>query len=69
MAMFSLLLKNQKIYFPRRLSFTTDSDNNDSATVAHDFDNPIYQAEEEGDEDYDLPEELARLLRQEEKAK
>lgn len=31
----------------------------------HDFDNPIYQAEDE--EDYDLPEELARLLKQEEK--
>ena len=36
--------------------------------VAHDFDNPVYQAEEENDEDCDLPEELARLLRQEEKA-
>lgn len=64
---FSLLLKNQK-YFSRRLSSTTDSDSNDSAKVAHDFDSPIYQAEEEGDEDCDLPEELARLLRQEEKA-
>lgn len=35
--------------------------------VAHDFDNPVYQAEEENDEDCDLPEELARLLRQEER--
>ena len=35
--------------------------------VAHDFDNPVYQAEEENDEDCGLPEELARLLRQEER--
>lgn len=33
----------------------------------HDFDNPIYQAEEEDGEDCELPEELARLLRQEER--
>ena len=59
---FSLLLKNQK-YFPRRLSSTPDTDSNDSAKVTHDFDKPVYQAEEEGDEDCDLPEELARLLR------
>ena len=36
--------------------------------MAHyDFDTPIYQAEEEAYEDCDLPEELARLLKQEEK--
>ena len=36
--------------------------------MAHyDFDTPIYQAEEEAYEDFDLPEELARLLKQEEK--
>ena len=33
----------------------------------YDFENPIYQAEEEAEEDCELPEELARLLRQEEK--
>lgn len=33
----------------------------------HDFDNPVYQAEEEDGEDCDLPEELERLLRQEER--
>ena len=33
----------------------------------YDFDNPIYQAEEESEEDCELPEELARLLRQEER--
>ena len=32
----------------------------------HDFDNPIYQAEEGDEEDCELPEELTRLLRQEE---
>ena len=36
--------------------------------MAHyDFDTPIYQAEEEAYEDCDLPEELAKLLKQEEK--
>ena len=34
----------------------------------YDFDNPIYQDEEKGKEDCELPEELARLLRQEERA-
>lgn len=33
----------------------------------YDFDNPIYQVEEESEEDYEFPEELSRLLRQEEK--
>jgi hypothetical protein len=28
-----------------------------------DFENPIFQAEEEGDEDCELPEELTRLLK------
>ena len=32
-----------------------------------DFENPIFQAEEEGDKDCELPEELARLLKQEER--
>jgi len=33
----------------------------------YDFDNPIYQAEEESEEDCELPKELARLLKQEER--
>ena len=41
--------------------------NNDSAMVHYEFDNPIYHAEEEGEEDCELPEELARLLKQEER--
>lgn len=36
--------------------------------VLHDFDYPINQAEDEGKEDCELPKELARLLKQEEKA-
>ena len=32
-----------------------------------DFENPIFQAEEEGDEDCELPEEITRLLKQEER--
>ncbi|XP_058729317.1 uncharacterized protein LOC131601500 isoform X2 [Vicia villosa] len=48
-------------------STTTDSIGNSSAIAYYDFDNPIYQAEEEAYEDCDLPDELARLLKQEEK--
>ncbi|KAI5389066.1 hypothetical protein KIW84_074644 [Lathyrus oleraceus] len=40
---------------------------NNPVTPSYDFDNPIYHAEEEGEEDCELPGELARLLKQEEK--
>ncbi|XP_050890912.1 uncharacterized protein LOC127096377 [Lathyrus oleraceus] len=46
-------------------SLTTTNDN--SATVSYDFDNPINQADEECEEEAELPEELERLLKQEEK--
>ena len=36
-------------------------------TPSYDFDKPIYLAEEEDEEDCELPGELARLLKQEEK--
>ena len=36
--------------------------------ATYDFENPIYQADEEAEEDCEVPEELARLLRQEEKS-
>ena len=40
-----------------------------SLTIAiYDFENPIYQAEDEGEENCKIPEELARLLIQEDKA-
>ena len=41
---------------------------NDTAMAKYDFDNPIYQAEEGVEEDCELPEELARLLKQEDRA-
>ena len=34
--------------------------------VPYDFDCPINQAEDEGEEDFELPKELARLLKKEE---
>ena len=40
---------------------------NDSAMAYCDFENPIYQAKHEGEEDCEVPGELARLLQQEEK--
>jgi len=44
-----------------------DSIKNSYVMAQYDFDNPIYQAEEESEEDCDLPKELARLLKQEER--
>ena len=41
---------------------------NESAIATYDFENSIYQAEDECDKDCEIPEELARLLIQEEKA-
>ena len=51
-----------------RSSSTLDLVDNDSTIAAYDFENPIYQAEDEGEEDCEIPGELARLLVQEEKA-
>ncbi|KAI5447729.1 hypothetical protein KIW84_015252 [Lathyrus oleraceus] len=44
-----------------------DPIDNGSAMARFDFENPIFQDEEEGDEDCELPEELTRLLKQEER--
>ncbi|KAI5443040.1 hypothetical protein KIW84_011900 [Lathyrus oleraceus] len=44
-----------------------DPIDNGSAMARFDFETPIFQAEEEGDEDCELPEELTRLLKQEER--
>ena len=41
---------------------------NDTAMAKYDFDNPIYQAEEGAEGDCELPEGLARLLKQEDRA-
>ena len=40
---------------------------NDSALAYCDFENPIYQAEDEGEEYCEVPGELSRLLQQEER--
>jgi hypothetical protein len=50
-----------------RCDHSPDLIDNNPVTPSYDFDNPIYHAEEEGEEDCELPEELARLLKQEEK--
>ena len=39
---------------------------NDSAMAYHDFENPIYQAKDKGEEDCEVPGDLDRLLQQEE---
>ena len=36
---------------------------NKSVMAQYDFNNPIYQAEEESEEDCELPKELVRLLK------
>ena len=41
---------------------------NDSATASYDFENTINLAEDEGEDDCEVPGELARLLLQEERA-
>ena len=51
-----------------RSTSTPDLSDNDSAIAIYNFENPIYQAEDEGDEDCEILGELARLLLQEEKA-
>src|ERR1051325_11521821 len=46
---------------------TSNLVDNSYAIAKYDFDNPIYQAEDEGEEDCELPGELVRLLQQEER--
>ena len=45
-----------------------DLTSNDSATASYDFENPINQAKDEGEDDCEVPRELARLLLREERA-
>ena len=47
---------------------TLDPVNNNPAIASYDFKNPINQAEDEGEEDCEVPGELARLLQREERA-
>ena len=51
-----------------RFTSTLDPIDNSSAIASYDFENPIYQEEDEGEKDCEIPGELARLLVQEEKA-
>ena len=50
-----------------RFQSTLDLTSNDSATVSYHFENPINLAEDEGEDDCEMPGELARLLLQEER--
>ena len=45
-----------------------DPVDNSSAIAGYEFENPINQAEDEGEEDCEVPGELAKLLQQEERA-
>lgn len=40
----------------------------DEPTTSYNFEFPIYQVEEESEEDYDIPKEMTRLLKHESKA-
>ena len=51
----------------RSISILDHIDNN-STIANYDFKNPIYQAEDEGEEDCEVSGELARLLEQEERS-
>ena len=45
-----------------------DPIDNSYAIASYDFKNPINQAEDEGEDDHEVPGELARLLQHEERA-
>ena len=51
-----------------RSTSTRDPIGKGSAISNYEFENPIYQAKDEGEEYCEVPKELARLLMQEEKA-
>ena len=68
MAMFVFIFSFLLIYLlpTSKSDYPPDLIDNNSVTPLYDFDNLIYHAEEEGEEDCDLL-EFARLLKQEEK--
>ena len=53
---------------PYRFQSTLDLTGNDSTTASYDFENPINLAEDEGEDDCEVPGELERMLLQEERA-
>lgn len=63
---FSILIKNKSMNHKLCRFFLLSTDN-DTAMIPYDFDNLIYHTDEDCEEDCELPEELARLLRQESK--
>lgn len=65
--MLSFLENKTRHYCRSNPTFILDPLEDDSAMAFCDFDHSIYQAKDEGEEICELPEELARLLRQEER--
>ena len=70
MFFFYFILQNS--YFTHthiyRSESTLDPTDNDSATAGYDFESPINLSKDEGEDDCEVPGELARLLLQEERA-
>lgn len=62
-----LLPHKNKSMNPKSCIFPSISMDNGTAMVPYDFDNPIFHADKDCEEYCELPEELARLLRQESK--
>ena len=60
-------LTHTHVSYCRSIS-TLDPIDNSSATASYDFKNMINQAEDEGEDDCEVPGKLARLLQQEERA-
>ena len=67
LCLYSYALTHTHVSNCRSIS-TLDPIDNNSATANYDFENLINQAEDEGEEDCEVPGELARLLQQEERA-
>lgn len=66
MAMFSFIILFHHFKIEHKSCRSTlDSIDNQTAIVCYDFDNPIYQTDEDSEEDCEFPEELPRLLRKE----
>lgn len=65
--MLSFLKNKTRQYCRSNPTFILDPLEDDSAMAFCDFDHPIYQAEDEGEKNCELPVELVRLLRQEER--
>lgn len=62
--MLSFLENKTRHYCRSNPTFILDPLEDDSVMAFRDFDHPIYQAEDEGEENCEFAEELARLLRQ-----